>query len=109
MESHFTVSTKLALALLTLILAIEMHQAATQPINAREASTWDRFVRPTDRQVLAQELPNHDVLYCLLEKRSVGLFHVSPFSVRLPSLLFGILYLFAVWQLGLLLSLGVSS
>jgi 4-amino-4-deoxy-L-arabinose transferase-like glycosyltransferase len=56
------------------------------------------------RQVLQSELPDRDVLYCLLEKRSVGLFHVSPFSVRLPSLLFGILYLFVVWQLGRRLS-----
>jgi hypothetical protein len=50
--------------------------------------------------VLASELPDRDVLYALLEKRSVGLFHVSPFSVRLPSILFGILYLWAVWRVG---------
>ena len=29
----------------------------------------------------------------------MGLFHVSPFSVRLPGLLFGILYLWSVWRL----------
>jgi hypothetical protein len=35
----------------------------------------------------------------MLEKRSVGLFHVSPLSVRLPGLLFGIVYLWSVWRL----------
>jgi hypothetical protein len=99
MASRYTASTKLALAFVMAILAVEVYQAATQPIRSGEAYLYDRFVRPTIRQVLAQELPDRDVLYSLLEKRSVGLFHVSPFSVRLPSLLFGILYLWSVWKL----------
>jgi 4-amino-4-deoxy-L-arabinose transferase-like glycosyltransferase len=103
MESRYTASTKLALALLTAILAVQVYQAATQPVSTVEAYGYDRFVRPTTRQVLDRELLNHDVLYTLLEKRSVGLFHVSPFSVRLPSLLFAILYLWSVWQLARLL------
>jgi len=76
-----------------------VYRAAVHPIGAGEAYLYDRFVRPTTRQVLASELPDRDVLYSLLEKRSVGLFHVSPLSVRLPSLLFAVLYLFAVWRL----------
>ena len=103
MESRYTASTKLALALLAAVFAVQAYQAAKLPISAVEAYGYDRFVRPTIRQVLAQELPNHDVLYSLIEKRSVGLFHVSPLSVRLPSLLFAILYLWSVWQLGRLL------
>jgi hypothetical protein len=99
MESPYTVSTKLTLGILAAIFAVGVYQAATQPIRSGEAYLYDRFVRPTTRQVLAQELPDRDVLYSLLEKRSVGLFHVSPFSVRLPSLLFGILYLWSVWKL----------
>ena len=85
------------------ILAVEVYQAAKQPVSTGEAYIYDRFVRPTARQVLAQELPNRDVLYTLLEKRSVGLFHVSPFSVRLPGLLFAVLYLWSVWRLARLL------
>jgi 4-amino-4-deoxy-L-arabinose transferase-like glycosyltransferase len=64
-----------------------------------EAYIYDRFVSPTTRQVLARELPNRDILYALLEKRSVGLFRVSPFSVRLPSLLSALLYFWSVWRL----------
>jgi hypothetical protein len=81
------------------IFAVEVYQAATRPIGSGEAYLYDRFVRPSARQVLAQELPDRDVLYALLEKRSVGLFHVSPFAVRIPALLFGMLYLWAIWRL----------
>ena len=95
------------MAFLAAVFAVEVYRAAARPIGSDEAYLYDRFVRPTTRQVLASELPDRDVLYSLLEKRSVGLFHVSPFSVRLPSLLFGILYLFAVWQLARRLSMVV--
>lgn len=100
MGPRYTASTNLLLALLAAIFAVEVYQSATHPIRPVEAYTYDRFVRPTARHVLDQELPNRDVLYTLLEKRSVGLFRVSPFSVRLPGLLFAILYLGSVWRLG---------
>src|SRR5271170_6861597 len=99
MARRYTASTKLALSVIAAIFAVEIYQAATRPIGSGEAYLYDRFARPTTRQVLAQELPDRDVLYSLLEKRSVGLFHVSPFSVRLPSVLFGALYLWTVWQI----------
>lgn len=95
----YIASTKLAIGCMAAVFAVQAYQAATQPIRTGEAYIYDRFVRPTVRQVLAQELLNRDVLYSLLEKRSVGLFHVSPFSVRLPGLLSAILYLWLVWRL----------
>lgn len=100
MERRFTASTSLALALFAAVFAVQVYRAATRPIHSGEAYVYDRFVRPTTRQVFASELPNRDVLYSLLEKRSVGLFHVSPFAVRLPSLLFALLYLQSIWRLG---------
>jgi hypothetical protein len=100
MERRYTASTSLALALFTAVFAVQVYRAATLPIHAREAYVYDRFVRPTTRQVFASELPNRDVLYSVLERRSVGLFHVSPFTVRLPSLLFALLYLRSIWRLG---------
>jgi hypothetical protein len=51
------------------------------------------------RETLHQPSRNSDVLYTLLEKRSVGLFRVSEFSIRLPALLAGGWYLWAVWRL----------
>lgn len=99
MARRYTASIRLAFILVAVVFAIQVYQAARRPIGSREACLYDRFVRPTTRQVLASELLDRDVLYALLEKRSVGLFHVSPFSVRLPALLFGILYLWSAWQL----------
>jgi hypothetical protein len=99
MELRSTASTRVLLAFLAAIFAMQVYRAAARPIGVREAYLYDRFVRPTARQVWESELPNRDVLYSLLEKRSVGLFHVSPFAVRLPSVLFGALYLWAVWSL----------
>jgi hypothetical protein len=99
MAQRSTVSIKVAMAVLTAVFAVAVYRAAERPIGTGEAYLYDRFVRPTTRQVLASELPDRDVLYSLLEKRSVGLFHVSPFAVRLPSLLFAVLYLFVVWRL----------
>src|SRR5580692_4102817 len=99
MEPRYTISSKIAIACLAAIFAVQVYRVATRPIGRGEAYLYDRFVRPTTRQVLASELLDRDVLYSLLEKRSVGLFHVSPFSVRLPALLFGILYLWSIWRL----------
>jgi hypothetical protein len=104
MAQRYTASIKLATAVLAALFAVQVYRASARPIGAGEAYIYDRFVRPTTRQVLASELPDRDVLYSLLERRSVGLFHVSPFSVRLPSVLFAILYLFVVWRLARWLS-----
>jgi hypothetical protein len=103
MGPRSTASIKLAFAVLAAIFGLQVYQAVTRSLSSTEAYDYDRFVRPTVRQVMAQELPNREVLYTLLEKRSVGLFHVSPFSVRLPSLLFAILYLWSVWRMARLL------
>jgi hypothetical protein len=99
MELRFTVSTKFVLALMLVFFGAQAYQGATEPIRPGEAYLYDRFVRPTVHQTLEQELPDGDVVYALLEKRSVGLFHVSPFSVRLPSLFFLIPFLWSAWQL----------
>jgi hypothetical protein len=69
------------------------------PVTSGEALLYDRFVRPPLRETLHQASGNPDILYTLLEKRSVGLFRVSEFSIRLPALLAGGFYLLAVWRL----------
>jgi len=92
-------STKLSLAALIAVFAGEAWLAAVRPVTSAEALAYDRFVRPPMRETLHQPGRNPDVLYTLLEKRSVGLFRVSEFSIRLPSLLAGGLYLWAIWRL----------
>jgi hypothetical protein len=99
MEPLSTRSTKLALAAIAAVFAGEAWLAAVRPITPAEALAYDRFVRPTLRETFHQPSRNPDVLYTLLEKRSVGLFRVSEFSIRLPVLLAGGLYLWASWRL----------
>jgi len=104
MTPRYTVSTKALFAVCAAVLAVQAYRDAIADIRPDEAYLYDRFVRPTARQIWQQELPNRDVLFTFLEKRSVGMFHVSPFSVRAPGLLFLALYLWSAWQLGRLLS-----
>jgi hypothetical protein len=108
MGPHSIASTRLGLAVLVAVLGWQINGASSRPIGSTEAYCYDRFVRPTTRQVLAQELANRDVLYTLIEKRSIGLFHVSPFTVRLPSLLSGLLFLWSAWRLGRLPALVLA-
>src|ERR1022692_1936582 len=91
--------TDVALAAMVAVFAGEAWLAAVQPVTSAEALAYDRFVRPTLRETFHQPSRNPDVLYTLLEKRSVGLFRVSEFLIRLPVLLAGGLYLWASWRL----------
>src|ERR1035438_902159 len=91
--------TKVALAAMVAVFAGEAWLAAVRPVTSAEALAYDRFVRPPMRETLHQSSRNPDVLYTLLEKRSVGLFRVSEFSIRLPALLAGGFYLWAIWRL----------
>ncbi|MGA3016440.1 MAG: hypothetical protein ABSF62_04915 [Bryobacteraceae bacterium] len=92
-------SAKVVLAAMLAVFASEAWLAAVRPITAAEAMAYDRFVRPPMRETLHQASRNPDVLYALLEKRTVALFHVSEFSIRLPALLAGGWYLWAIWRL----------
>jgi hypothetical protein len=92
-------SAKLALAALLAVFAGEAWMATVRPITPAEALSYDRFVRPPMREALHQPSRNPDVLYTLLEKRVVGLLRVSEFSIRLPALLAGGWYLWAIWRL----------
>ena len=94
-----TRAARIALAALVAVFAGEAWLAAVRPITPAEALAYDRFVRPPMSETLHQPSGNPDVLYTLLEKRSVGLFRVSEFSIRLPAVLAGGLYLWAIWRL----------
>ncbi len=101
MERSSTVwISRVGRVLLLALFAVNVYRAATQSITRDEAVTFDRWVRPPLRDVLPQPYdPNNHVLNTLLIKRTVGLFRLSEFSFRLPSLLGGALYLWAVYRL----------
>jgi hypothetical protein len=94
-----TRAARLALAVIVAVFTGEAWLAAVRPVTPAEALAYDRFVRPPMSETLHQPSRNPDVLYTLLEKRSVGLFRVSEFSIRLPALLAGGWYLWAIWRL----------
>src|ERR1039458_7338631 len=94
-----TRAARLALAVIVAVFTGEAWLAAVRPVTPAEALAYDRFVRPPMSETLHQPSRNPDVLYTLLEKRSVGLFRVSEFSIRLPAVLAGGLYLWAIWRL----------
>ncbi|HEY2016962.1 MAG TPA: glycosyltransferase family 39 protein [Bryobacteraceae bacterium] len=95
-----TAIDRIALALLLGLFAFNLYRAATISISPDEALTFDRWVRPPLRDILPQPFdPHNHVLNTLLIKRSVGLFRLSEFSFRLPSVLAGGFYLWAVYRL----------
>lgn len=87
------------MALLGLIFAASVYRAATQSITHDEALTYELFVAPPWTVVFNAYDPNHHVLHTILSKITVGLLGVSPLSLRLPSLLSGLLYLYVVFRI----------
>src|SRR5438105_568302 len=99
MERTSTVSIKLALALLALLTALNVYRAATQPVTPDEAWNYDRFIGVTWKESLSHfDLHNH-FLNTLLVRISTARIHLTEFSLRLPSLVAGVLYLWAVFRL----------
>jgi uncharacterized membrane protein len=81
------------------LFAANVYRAATQSITTDEAFTYGQFVRPSLKQTLSIYDANNHVLNTLLAKASVTALPLSEFSLRLPSLLFGGLYFWAVYRL----------
>jgi hypothetical protein len=84
MERLFTASTRLVLAL---GFAVAVYWAAVRPITAAEAILWNDLVRPPLRVAFFAPDAWSGWLYALLAKRTVGLFRLSEFTLRLPALL----------------------
>jgi uncharacterized membrane protein len=96
-------SSALAPAFLCAIFLLNVYRAATQSITIDEASTWSKFVsQPLAGFFLPYDANNH-VLNSLLCGISVNLFGLSEFSLRLPSVLAGGLYLASAWRISVLL------
>ncbi len=81
--------------LLFAVFACNIYRAATQSITVDEVTTYQRFVAPPWSQIFTSYSPNHHVLYSVLAKLTTGLLGVSELTLRLPSLLGGLIYLLA--------------
>ena len=71
-----------------------IYRAGTQSITIDEATTYLNYVRDSWTNVWSRYDPNNHVLYSLLAQFSVRAFHISEFSLRLPSVLAGFFLVF---------------
>jgi hypothetical protein len=90
-----------SLILLGALFAATVYRAATQSITTGEA-LW--FQRLTDSNgAAAAQSPPGPALDSLLAQGSIHIFGLAEFTLRLPGVLGGLLYFFAVFRLGRLL------
>ena len=99
MEPTSTASIKTARWFLAALLATSLYRAMTQSVTPGEAWNYDRFIGPTWKEALAHFDVNNHVLNTLLVRISTSQFHLTELSLRLPSLLAGVLYLWVVFRL----------
>ena len=99
MESTSTASIKLVRAGLAAVFAFSVWRAATQSVTPGEAWNYVNYIAPAWKEALSHYDTNNHVLNTLLVRISTARIHLTEFSLRLPSLLFGALYLLAVYRL----------
>ena len=99
MEPTSTASIKTARWFLAALLAVNLYRAMTQSVTPGEAWNYDRFIGPTWQEALAHFDVNNHVLNTLLVRLSTSQFHLTELSLRLPSLLAGVFYLWVVFRM----------
>lgn len=99
MEPTSTASIKTARWFLAGLLAVNLVRAMTQSVTPGEAWNYDRFIGPAWSEALARFDVNNHVLNTLLVRISTATFHLTELSLRLPSLLAGLLYLWVVFRM----------
>jgi uncharacterized membrane protein len=99
MEPTSTASIKTARWFLAALIAVNLYRAMTQSVTPGEAWNYDRFIGPTWRESLAHFDVNNHVLNTLLVRISTSCFHLTELSLRLPSLLAGVFYLWVVFRM----------
>src|ERR1022692_4082347 len=99
MEPTSTASIKTARWFIAALLAVNLYRAMTQSATPGEAWNYDRFIGPSGTEALASFDVNNHVLNTLLVRISTSIFHFTELSLRLPSLLAGVLYLWVVFRM----------
>jgi len=87
-----------AVVLLAGLFATNVYRAATQSLTIDEAFTYQLYLAKNLRAILTEYDANNHVLYTLLAKLTVGLFRNGEFAIRLPSVLGGLVYFYAVFR-----------
>ena len=84
-----------AILLAFALLSANIYRSVTQSFTIDEAFSYNRFIKPTMAQAWFRYDANHHVLLALLARASAQLLGPSEFSLRLPVLAGGAIYLFA--------------
>jgi len=88
--------SRIAAIVALFVLGINIFRAATQSITTDEAFTYNLFLNGDWRRLFSQPYDAcHHVLHTILTKISISIFGLSEFTLRLPSLVGGLLYLAA--------------
>lgn len=88
-----------ALSIVACLFAVNVYRAWTQSITADEANSYNVFIaKPISHVFVDYDAGNH-VLQSFLSKISVLLFGLSEFTLRLPGLIGGLLYLVSAFRL----------
>src|SRR5260370_34858948 len=99
MERISTASIKTGRWLLAALLAVNLYRAITQSVTPGEAWNYNRFIAPAWAEAFSRFDVNNHVLNTLLVRISTARFHLTELSLRLPSLLAGVLYLWVVYRM----------
>jgi hypothetical protein len=99
MEPTSTASIKAARWLLAALFAVNVYRAMTQSVTPGEAWNYDHFIGPSWFDSLSSYDNNNHVLNTLLARISTTGFRLTELSLRLPSLLAGVFYLWVVYRL----------
>src|SRR6476646_11349356 len=99
MEPTSTGSIKAARWFLAALLAVSLYRSMTQPVTPGEAWNYDRFITPEWAESLSRFDVNNHVLNTLLIRSSTARFHLTELSLRLPSLIAGVFYLWVVFRI----------
>jgi hypothetical protein len=104
-----------AVGLLGALLVTTIYRAATQAISHDEGVMFEWFQAGPWSQLFGSEFGNHHPLTVLFSRISIGIFGLSEFSQRLPSVVGGALYFYAIFRIcafllgeGALFLLGVA-
>lgn len=104
-----------AVGLLGALWFTTIYRAATQAISHDEGVMFEWFQAGPWSQVFGSEFANHHPLTVLLSRVSIGIFGLSEFSQRLPSVVGAVVYFYAVFRIcafllgeGALFLLGVA-
>jgi uncharacterized membrane protein len=88
-----------AIGVVVAVAAVVAYRAWTQSLTIDEARNYKLFIaEPLARMFSIFDTANH-VLQSLLSKVSIGLFGLTEFTLRLPSVLGGLLYFVSVYRL----------